>query len=135
MNSRHQEAFAEYADLALSFSPLCLHVLLHTPKYNLGMALATSILYGPCMNCGTATKVEGKRGAQGLRFSRHRVAGLSVFKAYTSLGLQVCKQYLLWYLKYINMTYFGLFGAPGNSGVQMKTALSQAEGLFKFNPG
>ena len=29
------------------------------------------------------------------------------------LGLQVCKYYLLWGLKYVNMTYFGLFGAPG----------------------
>ena len=30
-----------------------------------------------------------------------------------SLGLQVYKYYLLWALKYIDMTYFGLFGAPG----------------------
>ena len=29
------------------------------------------------------------------------------------LGLQVYKYYLLWALKYIDMTYFGLFGAPG----------------------
>ena len=29
--------------------------------------------------------------------------------------LQVCKQYLLWALKYIHMTYFGLFGAPGTN--------------------
>ena len=28
-------------------------------------------------------------------------------------GLQVCKWYLLWGLKSINRTYFGLFGAPG----------------------
>ena len=28
-------------------------------------------------------------------------------------GLQVCKWYLLWGLKPINRTYFGLFGAPG----------------------
>ena len=28
-------------------------------------------------------------------------------------GLQVYKQYLLCGLKYLNMTYFGLFGAPG----------------------
>ena len=28
-------------------------------------------------------------------------------------GLQVYTQYLLWGLKYINMTYFGLFGGPG----------------------
>ena len=30
-----------------------------------------------------------------------------------SLGLQVSNCYLLWALKYINMTYFGQFGAPG----------------------
>ena len=29
------------------------------------------------------------------------------------LWLQVYKEYLLWALKYINMTYFGLFGASG----------------------
>ena len=29
--------------------------------------------------------------------------------------LKVYKQYLLWALKYINMTYIGLFGAPGFS--------------------
>ena len=30
-----------------------------------------------------------------------------------SLGLQVCKEYLPWGLKYINVTHFGLFGATG----------------------
>ena len=30
-------------------------------------------------------------------------------------GLQVCKWYLLWGLKSMNRTYFGLFGAPGFS--------------------
>ena len=30
-----------------------------------------------------------------------------------TLRLQVYKQYLLWAPKYINMTYFGLFGASG----------------------
>ena len=30
-----------------------------------------------------------------------------------SLRLQVHKQYLLWGLRYVNMTYFWLFGAPG----------------------
>ena len=30
-----------------------------------------------------------------------------------SQGLQVCKWYLLWGLKSINRTYFGLFGGPG----------------------
>ena len=30
-------------------------------------------------------------------------------------GLQVCKWYLLWGLKSINRTYFGLCGAPGYS--------------------
>ena len=30
-----------------------------------------------------------------------------------TLGIQVCKQYLLWGLKYIHNTYFGLFGSPG----------------------
>ena len=30
-----------------------------------------------------------------------------------TLGLQVYKEYLLWPLKYIDMTYFGLLGAPG----------------------
>ena len=29
-----------------------------------------------------------------------------------ALGLQIYKYYLLWALKYIDMTYFGLFGAP-----------------------
>ena len=32
---------------------------------------------------------------------------------FLTLRLQVCKQYPLWAPKYINMTYFGLFGAPG----------------------
>ena len=30
-----------------------------------------------------------------------------------TLGLQVCTEYLLWALKYVNMTYLGLFGALG----------------------
>ena len=30
-----------------------------------------------------------------------------------SLRLHVCKQYLLWALKYMDRTYFGLFGASG----------------------
>ena len=30
-----------------------------------------------------------------------------------ALRLQVYEEYLLWALKYINMTYFVLFGAPG----------------------
>ena len=44
----------------------------------------------------------------------------------THLGLQVCKQYLLWGLKYINMTYFGLFGAQGyteQGNVRMKSMM------------
>ena len=40
-----------------------------------------------------------------------------------SLGIQVCKQHLLWGLKYmailsVNITYFRLFGARGNSFVR-----------------
>ena len=37
-------------------------------------------------------------------------------RVYTQ-GLQVCKWYLLWGLKSINRTYFGLFGAPGIGGL------------------
>ena len=35
-----------------------------------------------------------------------------------SLALQVYTQYLLWGLKSINSTYFGLFGAPGYGGLK-----------------
>ena len=34
------------------------------------------------------------------------------FRIHKTLGLQVYKEYLLWALKYIDMTYFGLLGAP-----------------------
>ena len=48
-----------------------------------------------------------------------------------SLGLQVCKCYLLWGLKYVNMAYFGLFGAPGfqNSGIYCMATGSSAKTL------
>ena len=57
-----------------------------------------------------ATAVSRARRCEG----RERLRGRWVyFQITVSLRLQVCKQYLLWGLKYINMTYFGLLRAPG----------------------
>ena len=44
--------------------------------------------------------------------------GISSLNLGLSLGIQVCKYYLLWGLKYPNITYFGLFGSPGYVDVQ-----------------
>ena len=41
-----------------------------------------------------------------------------------SLGIQVRKQYPLWGLKYINSSYFGLFGSPGLGSHSFRTAPS-----------
>ena len=43
-------------------------------------------------------------------------------------GLQVCKWYLLWGLKSVNRTYFGLFGATGKEDID-NSASDQVEDL------
>ena len=37
-----------------------------------------------------------------------------------TLGLQVCKEYLIWALKYGSRTYFGLLGAQGQGSVLVR---------------
>ena len=44
-------------------------------------------------------------------------------------GLQVCKWYLLWGLKSISRTYFGLFGATGIT--EQLTETSGLQGLVE----
>ena len=55
------------------------------------------------------------------------------------LGLQVCKEYILWGLKYLNRTYFGLFGATGVFGSVLQWKSCRAVGaavsaLWRFTP-
>ena len=50
-------------------------------------------------------------------------------------GLQVCKWYLLWGLKSINRTYFGLFGALGVSYIELKTELRRALRVLRGSKG
>ena len=49
---------------------------------------------------------------QGLH-GREKPAAGAGDAGFLSLELQVYRYYILWALKYIDMTYFGLFGAPG----------------------
>ena len=43
-----------------------------------------------------------------------------------TLGPEVCKYYLLWALKYVNVTYFGPFGSTGYVGIQSQPCASKS---------
>ena len=68
-----------------------------------------------------------------LRSSPHIGGRLPTqFRGTRSLRLQVCKSFLLWALKYVNRTYFGLFKDPGfHTTVSRNIRLSRSgfEGL------
>ena len=82
---------------------------------------------------GAPKKPESTRNLQKSSFNNHRVddvwAGFSV-------GLQVIfKKNLLWALKYIIMTYFGLFGAPWFELVQVVHVSFQVRSVTRRSAG